>query len=84
MPGAGVPTTQPTDILAPRSDAGGWKKVVLLQTKGPDPLAPSTRPATAGGTLTADERYGIIEGKPVPVANQPTVQPSPTPTARYG
>jgi polysaccharide export outer membrane protein len=78
-------TTLPNDVLAPRSDAGdmGLTRAVLLQTAGRDALAPNT-PATRGaakpgstrpaptGALTAEERYGIVEGKPVLAPNRGT------------
>jgi polysaccharide export outer membrane protein len=74
-------TTLPSDVLAPRSDSGisGLTRAVLLQTAGRDALAPNT-PATRGtagtrpaptGALTAEERYGIVEGKPVLAPNRP-------------
>ncbi len=76
-------TTLPSDILAPRSDSGQHelKRAVMLQAAAPaDPLSPAANaPATAGGatrpapagTLTAEERYGIIDGRPVVAPNQP-------------
>jgi hypothetical protein len=79
-PGA---ATMPTDILAPRSDAtpagamAGMRRAVMLQTAGAaDPLFPAPRnwhdnPPCPGGTLTAEERYGIIDGRPVVAPNQP-------------
>ncbi|HEX8521139.1 MAG TPA: polysaccharide biosynthesis/export family protein [Tepidisphaeraceae bacterium] len=83
---AGGATTLPSDELAPRSDAGGvgTARAVLLQTAGADALAPgagatgtsatrgaATRPAP-GGNLTAEERYGIVEGQPVLAPNRGT------------
>ncbi len=75
-------TTLPTDVLAPRSDSGmtGMTRAVLLQTAGRDALAPNTpatrdagtagtRPAPTGA-LTAEERYGIVDGKPVLAPNR--------------
>ncbi len=76
-PGGGA-TTLPNDVLAPRSDADNLapNRAVMLQTSGQDPLSPTGSSAAGaatssstqpGGSITAEQRYGIIEGKPVPM-----------------
>jgi polysaccharide export outer membrane protein len=66
--------TQPTDILAPRSDAGShhYRKSMLLQTSGTGTGAAASTPPATGATGTGDGRYIIVDGKPVLVGNQGT------------